>query len=166
MEWLSDLLSTGASVASGGIFGLLGSAVGAWTKAKMEDKRQAWEQKKWAYEADMLKLQMQARTEETEHELAIVSQAGSWKGLEASYGAANTGATHMWVNDIKSLFRPFLTLSLWVLAYLLVTDESLLLQSEDELIKYMVYSTFFAASTATMWWFGDRALAPPDFKNR
>tara|TARA_R110000850_G_scaffold93465_7_gene197723 strand:- start:5004 stop:5522 length:519 start_codon:yes stop_codon:yes gene_type:complete len=172
MEWLGDLLGTGASVASGGLFGLLGSVVGVFAKTYQEKQRQEWETKQQAYELQLLDMQMKQRAQETEHELAIVAQEGSWQGMSSSQEMAMSGGeTHMWVNDIKSLFRPALTLTLWIISLYLFTslanDSKMLSQPEvDELMKYMVYSIFFSASTATVWWFGDRALAPPGLKNR
>lgn len=35
-----------------------------------------------------------------------------------------------------------------------------------DLLRYIVYSVVFTACTAGMWWFADRALAPPGLKNR
>lgn len=36
----------------------------------------------------------------------------------------------------------------------------------SRLVEYTVRSIVFAASTATVWWFGDRALQPPGTKHR
>ena len=173
MEWLGELIGTGASVASGGgLFGLLGSVVGAFAKYKQEQQRQAWEEKQQQYELQLLDMQMKQRAQETEHELAIVAQEGSWAGMKSSQELAMShGETSVWVNNLKSLFRPFLTLTLWIISlYLLwslADDNKYLSQMEvEELMKYMVYSIYFSASTATVWWFGDRALAPPGLKNR
>ena len=74
MEWLGELIGTGASVASGGLFGLLGSVVGVFAKYKQEQQRQAWEEKQQKYELELLNMQMKQRAQETEHELAIVAQ--------------------------------------------------------------------------------------------
>ena len=81
---IGDVLGTVLSAGTGGVFGLLGSVVGAWAKYKQEKQRQAWEVKKWEHETRLLELQMQAKAQETEQELAIVSQAGSWEGLSRS----------------------------------------------------------------------------------
>ena len=172
MEWLGDLLGTGATVASGGLFGLLGSVVGVFAKYKQEKQRQEWELQQQQYEMKLLEMQMKQRTQETEHELAIIAQEGSWQGMKSSQEfAMSSGETSIWVNNLKSLFRPFLTLVLWILSLYLfysLADDSKMLSPEevDELMRYMVYSIYFSASTATVWWFGDRALAPPGLKNR
>ena len=46
-----------------------------------------------------------------------------------------------------------------------VLREVLTPQDMAALIRYMVFSVFFCASTPTVWWFGDRALTPPSMKN-
>jgi len=115
-----------------------------------------------------MELNMKAGQIETENELAITQTQGSYTGLSESLKAdAAIGPTHMIVNDIKALFRPFLTLSLWGMAtyvFIRVVEnptDALTPEEVIALIRYMVYSVFFCASTATTWWFGDRALSPP-----
>jgi hypothetical protein len=172
MDWLNDLLGIGASAASGGVFGLLGAIGGQVSKYFQEKQRQAWEEKKWDREERMIELQMKSRREETEQELAIVQQQGSWSGLKASYSAVTDQPSYKWVAAAKSLFRLFLTTLLWLMAgitfYLVVTAGKAYFNGAElkELVRYMVYTIFFSASTAGMWWFGDRALTPPQFKNR
>lgn len=117
---------------------------------------------------------MQARAAETEQELAIVSQEGAWEGLRASHQTDQSiKKVHVWVNDIRALFRPFLTLVLWLIAawiFWLVIGGALVewLKESDitDIVRYMIFSVFFSASTATVWWYGDRALSPPNHKNR
>jgi len=177
MEWLDGLLGVGASVASGGLFGILGSVVGVVAKHYQEKARQAWEQKKWSHEENMHKLQMQAAAAETEQEIAIVSSQGAWNGLSESITADTSGSrgSSQWVTNIKALFRPFLTVVLWVMAAWVFNkiidtafQEWLSTQPENisDMIHYMVYTVFFTASSATTWWFGDRALTPPNMKHR
>ena len=38
-------------------------------------------------------------------------------------------------------------------------------EAVGELLRYIVYSVVFAWSTAVLWWFGDRAMTPPGFRN-
>ena len=176
MDWSSliSALGAGVSVASGGIFGVFGSLVGAVAKHYQTKREQAWQKEKWAHEKDLLALQMQAKAAETENELAIVAQTGSWSGLAESHRSdQEIGPVHMWVNDLRSLFRPFLTLVLWVLAgwvfyHVVIGSLKTWITQMDikEIIRYMVYTVFFCASSATMWWFGDRALAPPALKKK
>lgn len=174
MGFLGDVLGLGASVASGGLFGLLGSVIGAGAKYLQERQRQAWETKKWDQEARILELQMKARAAETEQELAIVSQQGAWDGLKTTVRHdAGIKNVHTWVNDLRALFRPLLTILLAVGAFLVmrnvIAGELVTWLSESDitdLIRYMIFTVFFTASTAVVWWFGDRALTPPGMKNR
>jgi len=171
---LGTILTGALTVGSGGIFGLFGSAIGVVAKFFQEKQRQEWEKKKWDHETTMLKLNMEAQAKETEQELAIVAQEGSWKGLSDSLKAdASITPVHPITNDLKCLFRPFLTVVLWILAayvfYMIISGglKNYIETAEAvALIKYMVHTVFFAASTATVWWFGDRALAPPGTKNK
>ena len=80
---------------------------------------------------------------------------------------------HTWVNDLRALFRPVLTVGLWVLAgwvFWEVVSGTLTqwMREADiaDVIRYCVHTVFFSASTATVWWFGDRALTPPERKGR
>ncbi|MGH1371146.1 MAG: hypothetical protein ACRBBW_03865 [Cellvibrionaceae bacterium] len=172
MEWITDLIGVGASAGAGGLFGLFGALAGQVSKYLQEKQRQEWERAKWDREERMLHLQMQARKAETEQEVLIANSEGSWRGLEASHSSAVDMPSYRWVAAAKSLFRPLLTIALWVLAawvFHLVTAKANDLFTEIELkdlVRYMVYSIFFSAMTAGVWWFGDRALTPPQLKNR
>lgn len=174
MDDIVSLLGAGASVASGGLFGLFGSIVGQVSKHFQRKQEQKWEKEKWNYEADMFRLQMQAKAAETEQELAIVSQQGSWSSLDSSIKADGLiKPQSAWASDVKALFRPFITVVLvgvtaWIIHMLLNgrLDATLTHQDKLDIIRYSVYSVVFSTSTAITWWFADRALTPPQFKNR
>ena len=85
-------------------------------------------------------------------ELAITAQQGSWQGLEASIKAdAALGKGSQWVINTLRLVRPSLTLLLWMItAYIFAVTK------QDAIIEAAV----FAATAATLWWFGDRAPKP------
>ena len=180
MEIIGSLLGAGASVASGGLFGLVGSLIGVGTKYLQQRQANAQKDKDWMHEIELRKLDMEQGDRETENELAIAQSEGSWQGLEASYKTVvSASSVHTIVNDIRSLFRPVLTLSLIVLSALLfwwvwsgITEANgnvLKLFSETDIkdiIRYMIYSVFFSTSTAIVWWFGDRAMAPPGLTRR
>ena len=173
MEW-ADIISGAVSVGSGGVFGLIGSGIGAISKYFQEKQRQNWKLKEWDHEKDLLKMQMEAQKVETELEMAISAQEGSYNGLSASIEAETAlKSNHPAVNGIRSLFRPFVTVMIWVLAtwvFYEVVKGSLKVWFDQveikDIIQYMVYTIFFCASTALMWWFGDRALMPPWLKNK
>lgn len=172
MEYLIDAIS---GIASGGILGAVGALIGFAGKYFQEQQRQAWEEKKWDNEAVMLRLNMEARLAETENELKIVLGQADADQRVASYGLDMTtpGGVHKWVNDVRSLFRPFLTIFLWVVALFIVWrmsdwvgDGLVTVDASVGLIDYVIKSVIFSASTATVWWFGDRALSPPGMKGR
>ena len=106
--------------------------------------------------------QMRARRMETESELALTAAAGSYGGLEASLAAAASLDAPAWVDAVRGLVRPVLTPLLW-LAVLAVFfqiggDQARWISQAEraELIAYLVNSLVFAATAATLWWFGDR----------
>lgn len=139
--------------AAGGAFGLIGTALGRIAGFFERKQSFAQEQARWGHELRLHELQMQARSQETEMELALAAQSGSWRGLEASIKAdAAIGKTSQWVINILRLVRPVLTLILW-----LITAGIFLVTQEGAIIEAAV----FAATAATLWWFGDRAPKPP-----
>lgn len=176
---MDALINLIGAAAGGGIFGLIGSVFGWWAKRDALAQERKFEKEKWDYEARQMKLQMEARAAETEQELAIVGQEGSWDGLEASLGHDTVLVQHSstWTNNVRSLFRPFLTTLLqaiqgWVI-YLIATGNPQMIEvlanptsPGAEILRYAVYSLVFAAQTSVVWWFGDRAFAPPGLKNR
>ena len=108
-----SLFDAGASAATGGIFGLVGNIatkiVGYFETAQQFRLKQA----EWAHENELLKLQMQAKSAETEDELKLVAARGSQLGLTASLQAESSiGATYLWVNAVRALVRPALTFGL------------------------------------------------------
>ncbi|MGJ8563287.1 MAG: hypothetical protein ACSHXY_07010 [Alphaproteobacteria bacterium] len=150
---MASILGLGIDAAAGGVFGILGTALGR--AAGFFERGQSFkqEQARWSHELKLHELQMQARSQETEMELALAAQAGSWKGLEASIKADTAlGGSSQWVVNILRLVRPALTLTLWVItaAIFVVTQESAIVEA-----------AVFAATAATLWWFGDRAPKPP-----
>lgn len=183
MAWsdiLSTILGTGAAAAGGGIFGLLGSTLGAYMKMRHAKQQHEFEKDRWTYETELQRLQMQAKSEENEQAIALSSSQGSWAALQSSVAMERkAGESYRWVNAIKDLFRPILTAGLFILTYMIFLDiisslggkEASLsaVFSQEEManiVKYIVFSVTFSASTAGVFWFGDRALSPPGMKNR
>ncbi|MEL7452727.1 MAG: hypothetical protein AAGJ50_05065, partial [Pseudomonadota bacterium] len=124
------------------------SAVASFFERRQE---QAHERARWGHEGELLRLQMQANKEETEAELALAETAGSWQGLSASMAAdAAIGPSYRWVNAIRGLTRPFLTLLLWLIAGIIWFGADA--AGRDAIID----TSTFAATAATLWWFGDR----------
>jgi hypothetical protein len=154
MDILGDLLGTGASALTGGLFGLVGNIA---TKVfGYFEAKQAFNEKvaEWSHETDLLKLQMQAKAAETEQEIHIAESQGSWSGLSASLGAEGTLAnSYPWVNAVRSLVRPALTLGLATF----LSAAFFAMAPSDIDRAYVADSLVFAAVTSIVWWFGDRA---------
>ena len=81
----------------------------------------------------------------------LAETSGSWAGLAASLQAeAAIDDSYAWVNAVRALTRPVLTLLLWLITWLVFVASP-----EAEQVKIVETSTF-AATAATLWWFGDR----------
>lgn len=148
---MADLIGLTASAAGGGIFGLIGTALGRVAGYFEREQSHAHERARWLHESDLLKLQMQAKTEETESEIRLAEAAGSWKGLDASILAdSSIGESYAWVNAVRGLTRPGLTLLLWIIAI------AIFISSDSASQAQITETATFAATAATLWWFGDR----------
>lgn len=148
---MADIIGLAASAAGGGIFGLIGTVIGrvAGLVERRQDNQQ--ERARWAHEKDIAELQMRARAEALAAEAQLVDTAGSWAGLTASMQAeAAIGASYRWVEAVRALTRPLLTLLLWIITGLVF------LGAAAEARAAIVETTTFAATAATLWWFGDR----------
>ena len=179
MDFLGALGSAVTGLAGGGF---LGAIMGIGSKFLQERQRQQWEEKKWTHELKLMELQSQARASETESEIRIVQEEGSWQAKRESMKGEQamilSGQPHPAVIGIRSLWRPTLTLLLillvlcvWISLIALLRGESSILsflspEAVMDLLSYIVYSVVFAASTAALWWFGDRALSPPGTKHK
>lgn len=151
-DLLANSLSFGLEAAAGGVFGIVGTALGR--VAGFFERKQSFEQERarWSHEYQLHELNMQARAQETELELALAAQAGSWRGLETSIKAdAAIGKASLWVINILRLVRPAITLLLWLITGWIFA------QTQNGAI---VEAAIFAATAATLWWFGDRAPKP------
>lgn len=149
---MANLLSFGADAVAGGAFGIFGTALGRVATYFERKQTFAQEEKRWGHELQLHELQMRANKQETEMELAIAAQKGSWDGLRASLDAdANIGVSAQWVINILRLVRPSLTLLLWLITAWIFART----QDAD-----IANAAVFAATAATLWWFGDRAPKP------
>ena len=149
---MATALTLGLEAAAGGLFGILGTALGRVAGYFERKQIHEQEQARWGHEYRLHELNMQARQQETELELALTAQQGSWKGLEVSLKAeAALGKASLWVINMLRLVRPVITLLLWMITAMifLVTHDSAIIEA-----------SVFAATAATLWWFGDRAPKP------
>lgn len=147
-----DVGSVFGDALSGGLFGLLGNVAGK--VVGIFESREAFTQKKeeWGHDERMLDMQVKAKAAESEQALAATASSGSWSGLGESLKAeVALGASYGWVNAVRALVRPALTLGLggFLCAAFFATSGPAREAISNSLI--------FAAVTAIVWWFGDRA---------
>ncbi len=148
---MENLTGLAASATGGGLFGLIGTVLGRVAGFFERRQEQAQERARWAHESELLKMQMQAKAQETEAEIALAETTGSWDGLKASMQAeAAIGASYPWVNAMRGLTRPVLTLLLWLISV------SIFVGADPEGQQAITETATFAATAATLWWFGDR----------
>ncbi|MBV9046270.1 MAG: hypothetical protein JO294_14195 [Alphaproteobacteria bacterium] len=158
MDILGTLLGTGTSAMTGGLFGLVGNI--ATKVVGYFEQKQAFTQKQaeWLHEVDLLKLQMQVKAQETESEIKVAESQGSWSGLAGSLTAEGAiGASYPWVNAVRALTRPTLTVGLSTF----LAAAFFAMNPGDIDRAYVADSLVFAAVTAIVWWFGDRAPRKP-----
>lgn len=146
---IGSLFDTGLT---GGLFGLLGNVAGK--VIGIFESREAFAQKKeeWGHDERVLDMQTRAKAAETEQALAVSASSGSWSGLGDSLKAETAiGSTYAWVNAVRALVRPALTLGLggFLGAAFFATSGT----TRESISQSLVFS----AVTAIVWWFGDRA---------
>lgn len=159
--------------------GSIAGKIGQVFQAKQERKSR---QLDYEHELKLLELQHSRASREDLHEVELLETQGSYTGLESSINAeASIQSVSTWVNNLRSLTRPVLTFSLvgivaWMFIVMVnavqiggshaaITD--ILGQTAVvDILTYIIYSVVFSASTAVVWWFGDRALTPPGQRGR
>lgn len=153
-----SIFDIGASAATGGIFGLIGNVATKIVGYFEAEQQLKIDRAKWAHETELLQLQMKERQAETEDEIKLAATSGSWTGLTASLEAESAiGATYPWVNAVRALVRPALTFGL--AAFLCA---AVFIMTPGDIDRaYVANSLVFAAVTAIVWWFGDRAPKRP-----
>jgi hypothetical protein len=105
-----------------------------------------------------------ARTDRAEGARQALEQTqaqGSWAGLTGSIAAeAAIGPSWPWVNAVRALTRPALTVMLWLLyglLFLAAAAGALHSDAAASVIAGASETISFSAATALTWWFGDRA---------
>ena len=149
---MADIAGLAASAAGGGLFGLVGTAIGRIAGMVEARQAQAHERARWRHDAEMQKLRIEADAAGQAAELQKTETSGAWAGLSASMAAeAAIGESYRWVNAVRALTRPMLTVLLWGMT------GAVFLKADAAGQAGIVDTATFAATAATLWWFGDRA---------
>jgi len=149
-----DIASFFDTALGGGLFGLLGTAAGK--VIGIFEAREVFAQKKeeWGHDERMADMQAKTKAAESAGALAETAASGSWSGLAESLKTeAALGSSYAWVGAVRALVRPLLTLGLCGF----LSAAFFALPSGDAARADVSQSLIFAAVTAVVWWFGDRA---------
>ena len=147
-EWLG----VAASAAGGGMFGVIGTFLGRVAGFFEARQQFEFEKARWQHDANMQRLSIEAEAAQADAELQRAGVEGSWSGLSESIRAdAALASGFKWVEAIRALTRPALTLLLWLITALVFFNV------DDSLKPRIVETAVFAATAATLWWFGDRS---------
>ena len=148
---MAELVGLAASAAGGGVFGIVGTLIGRAAGFFERRQEHGHERARWAHEGKLLELQMKASREETEAEARLADVSGSWAGIAASMQAeATIGASYPWVNAVRAVTRPVLTVLLWAITGLVYLGADMGQRGS------IIETATFAATAATLWWFGGR----------
>ena len=165
---MSELIDFGASAVTGGALGVIGTAIGR--VAGFFERRQdhAQERERWTHERAMAETEAARADRVAERDAETDRRQASYAGLQASLEAETAiRASYPWVEAVRALVRPILTPLLWLL-YLIVffavmegrAERYLTPEAQGDFIGYFIANIAFAATAATLWWFGDRAPPP------
>ncbi len=141
---MADIIGVAASAAGGGVFGIVGSLIGRVAGLVETRQSNTQERARWSHELELESLRSSGA-------LKVAQEEGRNAGLAASLAAeAAIGPTYHWVNAVRALIRPVLTLLLWLITATVFLGADMLARSQ------IIETTTFAATAATLWWFGDR----------
>jgi hypothetical protein len=152
---MGDVVSVIVSGLFGGGVGLLGTLVGrvfGWLEEREKIKRLAIQNE---HELKLQQMQFDARSAEREYEYAITELSTESDMRTGSYQQdAAIGSTYKWVNAVRALMRPLLTvISISAVMYVIM----LLNQLGDYTgLRDALTQLNFLATTAFVWWFGAR----------
>lgn len=182
------------SIFSGGITGIIGSAINSFAEYKNKKLTYEYEYKKLEHDQRMLKLEHEARLQITETEgdieLEQIREKGKLNletveasGFKASIESESRGASFatgenarnswlfIFVDAVRGLIRPFLTIYLIAIVTLMYGDIHLILQQTDQhlsteqsliLLKKITDTILYVATAVVLWWFGSRTRIKPE----
>ncbi|HEX6860025.1 MAG TPA: hypothetical protein VF138_07480 [Caulobacteraceae bacterium] len=163
-----DIAGMAGGGALGAAFGALGSVLNRGfglleTREKRKDRQLelAHEKERWSHESALADQARSARAEEARQALAQAQVQGCWTGLAASVEAEGAiPGSWPWVNAVRALTRPALTVMLWLLyalLFLCAAAGALEASVAASVVDSAIGTISFSAATALTWWFGDRA---------
>lgn len=146
-EMLTTVLTGGATGILGTVLGKAFSFIDGWQKEKAADKEHT-------RTIELYRVQAELKLEEREQEMEQQMQVAEIGLRNASYGHdQSVGKSSRWAVNVLRMVRPALTGGLIILVGVIYFSTDDLAQQET-----IIQSVIYMASSATLWWFGDRAL--------
>ena len=163
-----------SSIIGGGITGLVGAGLTAWTEYKKQESLFTHEEKMAELDQAMTKLELQGRLRIAETESQAHQEVAASKALQTSYMAdkaqyavgrkASNSQWFVWVDVVRGLVRPTLTLYMMVvvtLIYWQIMDLVGGIEGLDSTAAYsmlggVIDSLLYITTTIVLWWFGSR----------
>jgi len=168
---LDAILGIASSSGLGAVVGLVGSFLAKREQRKLDEMNNT-------HELSMSKLDMERDAAESTQALAMAdkqieqSQAEAEIASEVSAGEAFTASQQLagqksgvaWVDALRSLMRPLITIYLLMVVTYITYNihqilngvESIPLADLYALYSHIINQTVFLAVTAVLWWFGSR----------
>jgi hypothetical protein len=139
------------AAAGGGLLGIFGSVLGKGFRIWERREERADRRLQNEHELRLIEEQAKLRAQETEAEIVKLQTEGSYTGLSASLRHDESiTPTSGWVNDVRAMVRPAMTLILGIILGAMVYHNVAEVQAEA------AQAIVFSAVTAITWWFGDR----------
>lgn len=179
---VTTILGAIGSAASGGLLGLLGVGAQMWAKHKTEQAKYAYDIAMRQADREEMSLEHQFKMKETEAQasrdiavanqrrIATESQAAadiemadidlrvqSYDMDKATYGGG-------FVDVVRGLMRPILTVYFAILMSLItyklfeITGQMVGTATAQFMLKEVINSCIFLATTSVTWWFGSRPV--------
>ena len=157
---VGETLALFGSGAAGGVIGIIGSLVGVASKWLMKREERRSRKDEIEYELALIEAQMKQAGRAFEHELAIMAESGRTEvRSQAIQAESKLSGSYKWVEAIRALFRPFLTVFLWIMAaYFFHEIQTATITSP--IMLSIANDVMFAAGSSTGFWFGDRSFTP------
>ena len=177
IEWFGDAITT---IVSGGVTGILGSAVQSYSNYKMKQLEGDKETKRLAHDKEMVALEAQANISIAEQERSAQNdlyqqnlQLASYQHDAAKYLTGDKAPAWILallglVDVLRGLVRPCLTTYMAIVVTFILVEANTLLGNASLSTEQAVTITgdiwqtvMYLATTIFFWWFGQRPPKRP-----
>lgn len=163
------------ALVSGGATGLLGSAVSAFTKFKLQKLQNDFEIAKIEKETEQMRMEQETRMAVADIEATTKKETSADSLVEASYAhdtaayatgtKARDSKAFIFLDFVRGMVRPLLTIYLMVLSTWLTVEVFSILNGLENaisaeqaytLVQQAIATILYLTSTIVLWWFGTR----------